>query len=37
VVEFMHVDELVDWITKGRLVNELRAALQEHGIDTGGA
>jgi hypothetical protein len=36
-VEFMHVDELVDWITKGRLVNELRAALQEHGIDTGGA
>ena len=36
-VEFMHVDELVDWITKGCLVNELRAALQEHGIDTGGA
>jgi hypothetical protein len=36
-VEFMHLDALVDWITKGRLVNELRAALREHGIDTGEA
>jgi hypothetical protein len=37
LVEFMHLDALVDWITKGRLVNELRAALREHGIDTGEA
>ena len=37
LVEFTHLDALVDWITKGRLVNELRAALREHGIDTGEA
>lgn len=37
VVEFMHLDALVDWITKDRLVNELRAALREQGIDTGEA
>ena len=37
LVEFMHLDALVDWITKGRLVNELRAALREHGIGTGEA
>lgn len=36
LVEFMHIDALVDWIVKHRLVNELRAALQEQGIDTGG-
>jgi hypothetical protein len=33
-VEFMHLDALVDWITKNRLVNELRAALREQGVDT---
>jgi hypothetical protein len=37
LVEFMHLDALVDWITKNRLVNELQAALRELGIDTGGA
>jgi len=36
-VQFMHLDALVDWIAKDRLVNELRAALQEQGIDTGEA
>jgi hypothetical protein len=36
-IEFMHLDALVDWIAKDRLVNELRAALREHGIDTGEA
>ena len=36
-VEFMHLDGLVDWIAKHRLVNELRAALQEQGIDIGGS
>ena len=34
---FMHLDALVNWIVKGRLVNELRAALQEQGMDTGEA
>lgn len=35
LVEFMHLDALVDWIVEHRLVNELRAALQEQGIDIG--
>jgi hypothetical protein len=35
LVEFMHLDALVDWIVEHRLVNELRDALQEKGIDTG--
>jgi hypothetical protein len=37
-VSFMHLDGLVDWIVENRLVNELRAALQEEGIkvDPGG-
>ncbi len=34
-VEFMHLDALVDWIVEHRLVNELRVALHEQGIDTG--
>jgi hypothetical protein len=29
---FMHLDKLVDWIFKVRLVNELRAALDEEGV-----
>ena len=37
LVEFMHLDALVDWITKDHLVNELRAALQEQGVDAGEA
>jgi hypothetical protein len=37
LVEFMHLDALVDWITKDHLVNELRAALQEQGVDAGQA
>ena len=37
LMEFMHLDALVDWITKDRLVNELRATLREHGIDNGEA
>jgi hypothetical protein len=32
-VSFMHLDGLVDWIVESRLVNELRAALQEAGIE----
>ena len=31
-IAFIHLDELVDWIFKVRLVNELRAALAEEGI-----
>ncbi len=31
-ITFMHLDRLVDWIFKVRLVNELRAALDEEGI-----
>jgi hypothetical protein len=31
-VEVMHLDTLVDWITKNRLVNELRIALRECGV-----
>jgi hypothetical protein len=34
-VEFMHLDMLVDWINENRLVNELRSALREQGIDIG--
>ena len=30
--EFMHLDSLVNWIINDRLVNELRAALDELGI-----
>jgi hypothetical protein len=37
LVQFMHLDALIDWITTNRLVNELRAALEEQGIDTGEA
>lgn len=33
VVEFLHLDALVDWITERRLVNELRVNLREQGID----
>jgi hypothetical protein len=33
VVQFLHLDTLVDWITQHRLVNELRVALREQGID----
>jgi N12 class adenine-specific DNA methylase len=33
-VAFMHLDGLVDWIVEHRLVNELRAALHEQGIDS---
>jgi len=32
VVEFMHLDGLVDWIVEHRLVNELRVGLQEIGV-----
>jgi hypothetical protein len=32
LVEFMHLDALVDWIAKNRLVNELQTALREVGI-----
>jgi hypothetical protein len=32
-IEFMHLDRLVGWITNERLVNELRAALNELGIE----
>jgi len=32
-VEFMHLDGLVDWIVRHRLVNELKGALQEQGVD----
>ena len=31
-IAFIHLDKLVDWIFKVRLVNELRAALAEEGI-----
>ena len=31
-ITFMHLDKLVDWIFKVRLVNELRAALDEESI-----
>jgi hypothetical protein len=33
VVQFLHLDALVDWIAENRLVNELRLALREQGID----
>ena len=36
-VEFMHLDKLVDWISKNQLVNELRIALREYGVAQGGA
>jgi hypothetical protein len=32
-VSFMHLDGLVDWIVESRLVNELRAALKEEGVE----
>jgi hypothetical protein len=32
-VGFMHLDGLVDWVVESRLVNELRAALQEEGVN----
>ena len=32
-VRFMHLDGLVDWVVESRLVNELRAALQEEGVN----
>jgi hypothetical protein len=31
-ITFMHLDELIDWIFKARLVNELEATLAEEGI-----
>jgi hypothetical protein len=31
-IEFMHLDKLVDWITRSRLTSELRIALKEQGI-----
>jgi hypothetical protein len=31
-IAFMHLDALVDWVFRFRLVNELRAALAEEGI-----
>ena len=31
-IELMHLDEIVRWIVNGRLVNELRLALDELGI-----
>jgi len=34
-IRFIHLDTLVDWIFKVRLVNELRAALAEEGIKPG--
>jgi hypothetical protein len=32
-IQFMHLDSLVSWITKDRLVDDLRAALREQCID----
>ena len=32
-ITFMHLDDLVDWIFKARLVNELRAVLNEERIE----
>jgi hypothetical protein len=32
-VNFMHLDTLVDWITKDRLINEPRNALREFGVN----
>jgi hypothetical protein len=37
IVEFLHLDALVDWVTEHHLVNELRVALREQGIDAGDA
>jgi len=34
-VKIVHLDALVDWITKHHLVNELRVALREQGLDAG--
>jgi hypothetical protein len=33
IVEFMHLDRLVDWIVEHRLVNELKGALHEQGVE----
>ncbi len=33
IVEFMHLDGLVDWIVEHRLVNELKNALHEQGVE----
>ena len=32
LIEFWHLDGLVDWITDNRLVNELKLALVEQGV-----
>jgi hypothetical protein len=32
-IEFMHLDAFVDWIMDHDLVNELRVALREQGIE----
>jgi hypothetical protein len=32
-IEFMHIDGLVKWISDSHLINELRLALSENGID----
>lgn len=29
----MHLDRLVDWIVEHRLVNELKSALREQGVE----
>ena len=33
IVEFMHLDRVVDWIVEHRLVNELKSALHEQGVE----
>jgi len=33
-MRFMHIDLFVDWVVTHHLVNELRIALNEQGIDT---
>jgi len=35
-LEFQHLDRLVEWISDHRLVNELKLAFAEHGIDFAG-
>lgn len=37
IVKFIHLDVLVDWIVEHRLVNELKVALKEHGVDIEGS
>lgn len=35
-LEFQHLDRLVEWISDHRLVNELKLAFTEHGVDFAG-